>query len=197
MKNSILLFLLLFAFSFTKAQVPNQGLVYSYTFYKSFTNDGSASGHPSNNGSDFRKDRCFVDSGALTFDGINDYVRLDKMDSIDLGSFTMSVWFKSGSGKSRYESIMNMLNGGGDNTGFSFEINRGSGTSFKEGNLNFYLRDKTGKALSLVVVDPSANDCEWHHVCWVVDNSSTNTSRIYVDGTLRTPLPGYSAQSPS
>jgi hypothetical protein len=197
MKKKLFLFTtVLFSIS-SFAQIPTSGLIYNYEFSKSYNDNGSSGNHGINHGSTFRRDRCFIDSNAVTFDGVNDYVNLGSMDSLDLIRFSMSLWFKSSSNKSNFESIVKVLNGvSGNNTAFSLEINRGSGTSYTAGNLGFFLRDINGKALSLVVNDASINDCEWHNVIWVVDSAATNNSHIYLDGSLRNILPGYSAQGP-
>ena len=195
MRLSIYFFLIFLSVS----QAFGQSLIAGYSFTKDYGDSSGYNNHGTNYGTVFIRDRCFNDSSAIELDGINDYVNLGQMDSLsdNLDNFSISLWFKSKGPKSTWESIFKVLNNAGNGNAISFEINRGSNSSYTPGNLNLYLRDVSGSALSLVIYEPAINDCEWHHLVWVVHNSSINTYSIYLDGVQRTSLPGYSTGGPS
>jgi chitodextrinase len=109
----------------------------------------------------------------LSFDGVNDWVTLGNPGTLNFASdFTIAVWVKR-----------NALGGSGQR-----HILAKCGNTWTNGCKELYFAGDTlrfgsygtGDTNSITIADTS-----WHHVA-VTFTRSTNTIRIYVDGTLRT-----------
>ncbi len=195
---SSLFTLLLLNSSTVSAQIPDSGLIGRYDFEKNFGDSSGIGNHATNSGAKFITDRCFYDSMALVFNGINQYIDLGKQDSLNayLNNFTTAFWFKSHPGKNNWESIIKTINNAGTGTVYSIEINR-KPSGFEYGVFVAQLRDKNGKTLSMAFKDSIINNLEWHHVALVVENSSTNQYKLYLDGIEKQKLSGLPAGGPS
>ena len=175
MKKKLFLFTtVLFSIS-SFAQIPISGLIYNYEFSKSYNDNGSSGNHGINHGSTFRRDRCFVDSNAVSFDGVNDYVNLGSMDSLNkhLKNHSISFWIKSELASNK------VLFGTSNNSGAGLRYSIGFDAQ-KE--LYVSLRDVNSKVFKFHAKINSLADCEWHHIVMVMANSSTNSANLYLDG---------------
>ena len=111
----------------------------------------------------------------LSFDGVNDAVSVANPSTLNFGStdFTIMAWVKrSALGGSAQRHIFAKC----------------SSTSWGTGCKEFYFAGDTLRFGSFATGDVnsiSIADTSWHHVA-VTFTRSTNTLRIYVDGTLRT-----------
>lgn len=96
MKSLLALALTLLSFSLM-AQIPTNGLIAQYKFDLTYGDSSMYSNHATNRGTIFKRDRCFVDSNALYFNGINDYLDLGKLDSLNqhLESHSIAFWLKT------------------------------------------------------------------------------------------------------
>lgn len=106
--------------------------------------------------------------GALSFDGINDYVDLGSVNINIPGDFTITAWIKAIQSRSNYRVI---LSKGPKNTGH-YEIYLNIGT----GELKFYSND-IGDIGSGRIVD----DNTWHHITVTYNGANI---KFYVDGNL-------------
>ena len=110
--------------------------------------------------------------GALSFDGIDDYVEVDSVTTLIAGSnVTMSCWVKSPS-VNPANQFMIALNTSIANTRLLMGTQAGSSTlSIRDGAWPNVWHD-TG----VTVIDNS-----WHHIAYVLDDVA-NTLTIYIDG---------------
>jgi hypothetical protein len=118
--------------------------------------------------------------GALSFDGVNDFVRIPHQASLDLYPMSISLWMRTGDAGTR--GLVSKYVSGSLN-GYQLFLKSGGicGSFFKSASR--YVGDGTGCA----VAAPGAfNDNLWHHLALVVDSGG---GRIYVDGTLRDSKP--------
>jgi hypothetical protein len=120
-------------------------------------------------------------SGALDFDGVNDYVDITAdVSEIEL---TITLWFKTTSTGVGLISL--------DDTSETDAI-LGAGLHDRDlyldeaGRLVALLWDGTGGRYEVLVTDASFNDGQWHHVAYVYsDNGAGTPHRLYVDGVLQ------------
>jgi hypothetical protein len=118
---------------------------------------------------------------ALNFDGSNDVVSMGNQSSLDpQGSFSLSTWVKTTQSLagSTYGSIVGKGQLTGSINGYGIFLN-GDDSS----KVVFQVRQVTGNTF-VQVTGGSINDGRWHHVVGTRDYS-TNTSKIYVDGVLK------------
>jgi len=80
-----------------------------------------------------------VNGGALTFDGVNDYVNVANNPRISNTDFTYDFWFKVNSNPNTYQTIMSQI--GGDYVNYSVLGKNRSGIS--QGNIYFQLQGFT------------------------------------------------------
>ena len=123
-----------------------------------------------------------VSDGAAYFDGANDYILMADDNTLDMGtgSFTLTAWVKTESGRTSDKIINKWANDGtgGEPGGyFMFVAN--------DGKLRFRVDDggNTDNTNYVVFSGTSLiNDGNWHFCTCVYE---TNTSmKIYVDGIL-------------
>jgi len=116
-----------------------------------------------------------ISSGAMRFDGVDDYVDLDAhiSDFSSLSEGAISVWFKTYSGLTR--SILSSA----DEAEINSDLLLWLGADDK---IKFRTRENAIQSLSLST-DSTYSDNQWHHVVFSVD-SSGNT--LYVDGSSAT-----------
>ena len=67
--------------------------------------------------------------------------------------------------------------------GWAIDLNRSAlpGFASAEGITHFYVRDENNKQLP-AEIDADIYDSKWHHIGWVVEDASSNTCKIYIDG---------------
>lgn len=111
--------------------------------------------------------------GALSFDGIDDYVNAGNDTSLDLQDFTVTFWIKTMQTTVGY--IVTKWVSGIPQQNYMCTIRRATG------NLGCWIYDGT----NLPVVDAATfiQNGEWHHIAFVRD-TSTDKIYLYVDGNL-------------
>ena len=108
--------------------------------------------------------------GALTFDGVNDYVDLTSTIQFDTSDFSISGWFRSNSGNTNYKQIWNSgYNGGTPDV--EIAINQTTN------RLSFYVRPPG----SSVQTSYSVDDNVWRYFVGVKTSSLIS---LYVNGSF-------------
>ncbi len=107
-------------------------------------------------------------TGALRFDGADDYVKVTDNDALDVGtSFSAEVWIKSYSGPSYiYRKVVNAAEDK------SMQID-------SSGKARFYLYNAFGG--TELISNKVVNDNQWHYLAGTYDGSTAN---LYIDGIL-------------
>ena len=120
---------------------------------------------------------------AIEFDGVDDYVNLTILKGFGpkLGTFSMDLWIKIESAP-EILTLFKTLNDGGS-MGWAIDLDRSAlpGFAYAKGVTHFYVRDGKGKHLP-AEIEADIYDDEWHHIGWVVEDASSDTCKIYIDG---------------
>ncbi|GAH60739.1 unnamed protein product, partial [marine sediment metagenome] len=114
--------------------------------------------------------------GALLFDGINDYVRCEDNDSLDItGNLTISAWVQRPSAGSSDEVIVSKYNGGD----YSYRL------LFLDTNYVRWWLSQDGTPGNSAYVDSTLTitDTGWH---FIVATFESGTLKIYIDGVDKT-----------
>jgi hypothetical protein len=201
MKKIILISIIpLLIFSQNHAQIPSDSLIAKYPFNNN-ARDESGNG---NNGIIFgailTQDRFDFNNSALSFDGINDYVDIGKMNKLNsnLENFSVSFWINSDSlNKFKYETVMKTINNPPKGTVFSIEVHRGRSASFNAGVIRLDIRDEFDKYFTIYIDKPEVFDNYWHNVIFVVDSTSENKGAVFVDGSFIEKDSTFGAQGPA
>lgn len=187
--TTILIIILLFNIQCEKEAlriVPSRGLIAYYPFNGSakdesdYSHDGVIFGAMFKNG---RSNR----GSSIMFDGIDDYIILDRMDTFNssLESFSISFWIKSDTMHvNKYESIMKTINNDPAGTMFSIEIHRGQSATLNIGVIRLDLRDKNDKYFTIYVDRPDIFDNKWHNLTFVITSAKKNQGDVFIDGEL-------------
>lgn len=117
---------------------------------------------------------------AQSFDGEEDYTDIGDVCNPGMSSFTVSAWIKKhGSGK--IQAIVSKTTGALPNKsyGWLFQLDG-------DGALAIFLASDSGvwgdPGSFVLTSKDSIKDSSWHHVAAVVDRSSRDNCRIYIDG---------------
>jgi len=166
---------------------PEKGLLAYYPFnHNSY--DVSGNLHDGIiHGALFINDRSDNIDHSLFFDGIDDFVELDKMESFNssLESFSVSLWIKSDTlGVTGYETLMKTINNDPAGTMFSIEIHRGKSASLVIGVIRLDIRDNNDKYFTIYVHRPDVFDNEWHNFTFIISNARKNQGDVFIDGEL-------------
>jgi len=120
---------------------------------------------------------------AIEFDGKDDYVDLTVLKGFGshLGTFSVDFWLKTGDTPD-WTTLFKTLTDG-SSMGWAIDLNRSAkpGFALAKGVTHFYVRDESGKHLPAEINAP-IYDNKWHHIGWVVEDASSNTCKIYIDG---------------
>ena len=116
-----------------------------------------------------------ANGGALTFDGINDYVNMGNNTAYNLRNISVSVWVKPTTGTPDYAPIISRYSSGITNLqGWFFYYYKPTSKFYIDG------REDAGAYLSF----PSTNTYSinnWYNVTWT---KSASTWSLYVNGVL-------------
>ena len=140
--------------------------------YSGNGNDGVASGTPSIVPGEV--------NGGYSFDGVDDLIEIAEDSVFDFSngdSFSVSAWFKN-NGTPNYMIIMNKHRLG-DTNGYMFGLTTG-GDGCGSGEF-FY----TASGYGDYACETETADSNWHLITGTYDGI-TNTSRVYLDGLLKT-----------
>lgn len=112
-----------------------------------------------------------VGSGALQFDGVDDYVDTSNITSLNsLTAQTVCAWVKLDNAALTNQSVMSKISG---STGLFFQTWTNSSFAFGHNGSNF-VKSPTGVLQSNV----------WQHLCGTYDNSlGTNKYKLYLDAS--------------
>jgi hypothetical protein len=118
-------------------------------------------------------------NGALSFDGLNDYVCVPDNYSLDLGTHDLSFafWFKTNE-----SSIKQILTKRSTTTGPSNRVWDGYGSAlFEDGTVAVWFRHSASSDSGVIVSSTASyNDGNWHHLAGVYTRSAN--LELYVDG---------------
>jgi hypothetical protein len=118
-------------------------------------------------------------SGALSFDGVNDYVNIPHKSVLNAYPLTVAVWIKTAS-TTGLKGIVNKYYSNSMN-GYQVFMNEGNLCAWYFKDAADYVWDGSGCTL----MAPGYNDNQWHQVVLVVDAGG---GRLYVDGVLKASL---------
>ncbi len=110
---------------------------------------------------------------ALSFDGVDDFVRVGDVLDAGSGSFTLEVWYLKSTAETNLMKLVNKgltSSGNPENAGYHIRI--------RGGLLEFGVHDGA-RTIGVQVPEPTIN--MWHHVAGVLDRT-TRTESLYVDG---------------
>ncbi|MBT7402920.1 hypothetical protein HN777_03975, partial [Candidatus Woesearchaeota archaeon] len=146
------------------------GLVSYWTLDESFDdlvggNDGTQSGGVTN--------ATGISSGAMNFDGVDDYISLA---DIDLNFMSASAWIKTDYEGTGYQGILGEYAGGWGDRSVAFLFRPDSG-----GYIQATIIAGSSTLYKYQVGNDIVNDGKWHHVMFTWGGSNIN---LYVDGEL-------------
>lgn len=122
---------------------------------------------------------------ALSFDGIDDYVTVGKMQDMESrlnNSFSVSIWVKTANTTTN-RRLMGSVDDGSTQ---AFTIAWNYGSTYEVNNLRVYLRDDEGNDYYsyLPSANPKLTDGAWHH--YVFGRNSNTEVFVYIDGEKQT-----------
>ena len=115
-------------------------------------------------------------NGALSFDGVNDYVQVADNNALDFGTgdFSISTWVKTTDSSGIDVLLDKRVEASGPVQGYVlYNYN---------GKLGFQLADGVGSGWTNYVSNVSITDGNWHQVTVTIDRDSTTGGKWYVDG---------------
>ncbi len=120
---------------------------------------------------------------AIEFNGKDNYLELTTLKGFGskLGTFSIDFWLKTPSTPD-WTTLFKTLTDGAS-MGWAVDLNRTAqpGFAYAKGNTHFYVRDADNKQLPSEITE-NIYDNAWHHIGWVVEDASSNTGVIYIDG---------------
>ena len=162
--------------------VPTEGLVAWYEMDGGTLDSSPNENHGIPTGVSAYTDRNGIESGALWFDGSNDYITVPFSESIDIqAEFSSAVWvyLQGGGCNPRVYEIHEYLNCGG----YTLAFNEAPGDLPR----TFHTSNFGGCQSSLVAHSggsASVQPGEWHHVALTFTPGPTSSGKLYVDGIL-------------
>ncbi len=111
--------------------------------------------------------------GAMTFNGVNNYLSIQNNNEFNLSNITLSAWIKTNSTSEQY-----ILNKYSDSFYFATGFNGDGGGP---GSLCLYLSSVSGSWLCSSPVTNVVNDSKWHFVAATYNQS---IMAIYIDGVM-------------
>ncbi len=115
-------------------------------------------------------------SASLDFDGAGDYVDIGDQSALDFtDSFSISAWIKTDASGGTYKAIAGKCFLTGGCNGYGLYLN-----SDDSNHIYFQVRNDSTTSQA---DGGSVNNNTWHHLVGIRDHS-TNTTKIYVDGSL-------------
>ena len=171
---------------------PADGLVAWYPFNGNAQDESGNGHHGKVIGATLCKDRKGTPDSAYSFDGVDDYIRIEDKDQMNPVSFTVSCWYygtKSFSGAGTNVLVVKSLTKhvapfyqwilciGGD----EYESHT---TKYRNGNFIFGVSAMAAGS-SQVSIDKKNVISLWNHIAGVVDLTLEN-ARLYMNGILKT-----------
>jgi len=144
---------------------------------KTFTDrSGSNNDGVSNNSAVFESGRYGSVDGAMSFNGVSDYVEVPDDSSLNPsdGSFTISFWIKVPDWDGSIQNVIIKSSG----TGANYQFNLHSGW---DGNCIFWFQDDRVYGNQYVYAGFDATDGDWHHIVGLIDREAEEF-RSYSDG---------------
>jgi len=182
--------------------VPNKGLLAYYPFNNNANDETNNSHDGVIFGAEFKNDRLNNRNQSIFFDGIDDYVELDTMESFNasLESFSVSFWIKADTTDVvGYETLMKTINHEPKGTLFSVEVHRGPSASLDIGVIRLDIRDNNDKYFTIYVHRPDVFDSYWHNLTFIISSAKNNQGDVFIDGELESKddyFVRYGSQSP-
>lgn len=181
----------------TFAQNIQEGLITHYKFDGTAIDSSHSENHGTIHGATPTADRFGNTSGALSFDGIDDYVDIGLQPEFNssLDSFSISFWLKHPT-PTVYSSVFKTLNSNPDRTGLGLDFHLQHPATLNTDQINFHLRSSDDQVLEVFANAPVIADTnDWHMFTYVVSGSQNNDIKIYIDNTLMTNI-DVSSDSP-
>lgn len=119
-----------------------------------------------------------VGSGALSFDGVDDYVGLPLSGSVaNTNTYTISGWFKGGTQVSANEGVPIYAESNSSNNFPRLELGLEGGSG---GRAYVFIRSDSGAGTASIYSSSQFNDSTWHHIALV--RSGSASFQLFVDG---------------
>jgi len=113
-----------------------------------------------------------INSLSMSFDGVDDTVLIPTSSALNSsGAFTVEFWFNSTDTRSGQRLLVDKSHGFGDNTGWAFQTQSGTGI------IDFALGTSGG--FLAVTTNADLFDGAWYHIAGTYDG---NTAELFVDG---------------
>jgi hypothetical protein len=144
------------------------------------------------NGAYLAADRFGVPAGAISFDGVDDFIQTNLLQN-EVTAYSISLWMKTTSTNWLVPLVQNRGGDPGSSVGQSLTLGlRGSNEDGTTGHL-FFALDADQILVGLHSVQ-SLNDGQWHHVAGVWDGSNgelVNPTQflLYIDGVRAAAVP--------
>lgn len=165
----------------TEPTVPPSNLVFS-----GITNNSVTATFTFGNGTNSLVSvRAGKEQTALAFDGVNDSVAVPHNSTLNAFPLTVTAWVKTTQKTYGFIGLANKYMLGSWN-GYMLYLDGGSVHGF-------YGKDPSNYTWLSSNYNDSVADGKWHHVAYVVDYSS---SKIYIDGVLRSSSPWSGSSGP-
>ena len=144
---------------------------------KTFADDsGEGNDGVSANAAVFTTDKYGMSTGAMSFDGVGDYINCGQPSSLNFGtnSFSGSLWFKTS--EVAYRGVIGRGN--------PYNTVGGKGWLLRvrsDETIEIIIDSFNSDADGVVTSDEEIIDGQWHHVSFVVDRN-TDLLKLYIDG---------------
>jgi hypothetical protein len=157
----------------------NNGLVAYYPFDGNANDASSNSNHGTVDGATLTEDRFGNTSSAYGFDGVDDYIKINKNALFDVSSLTISAWVKwEGGTPTDHHAIVSNYSGRLDD---SDELQHYGLRIAKQSAFSHFFYDD-GSQWDDVEGISNIGDGEWHFIVGVLNTGVD--AKIYVDGQL-------------
>ena len=164
----------------TPSFVPNEGLVGWWGLDGDALDAGNFENHGSLNGASHTTNRYDEASGAVAFDGIDDYILIPDAPSLQITTdITISLWYKTAGPSGGYQTFVNKRSEG--EWPYSFGLSHFSGPGGCPEELDKYVtsRRNNGSEFDVRVSEKTYVPNEWTHAAMTISN---DTVTFYENG---------------
>ena len=150
------------------------GLVAYYPFNGNANDESGNGNHGTVYGATLTEDRFGNPDSAYNFDGVDDYIDIPYSDTMEPSIFTISLWFKMTTTKSKL-ALINESDG---------VCHHGYGLYVTNNKIHFETDPSSGCGDGTIIYsNDSVNDGIWHHIVAIYDADSY--LKLYIDNVLQ------------